>query len=54
MILFLAIFLTLAMVVSNPARSPVVIAFLVFAFWKLKTEQASRWVNATARAESLR
>jgi hypothetical protein len=54
MILFLAIFLTLAMVVSNPARSPVVIAFLVFAFWKLKTEQASRWVNATARAGSLR
>jgi hypothetical protein len=45
MILFLSIFLTLAMVISNPLRSPVVIAFLVFAFWKFKAEQESRLVR---------
>jgi hypothetical protein len=49
MILFLSIFLTLAMVISNPLRTPIVIAFLVFAFWKFKAEQESRMVSTTLR-----
>ena len=36
MILFLASYLTLGMIVTNPLRSPVVIFFATFAFWKLK------------------
>jgi hypothetical protein len=47
MILFLSLFLVFAMVTSNPVRTPIVIAFLVFAFWKLKTERDSRRVRAT-------
>jgi hypothetical protein len=46
MILFLSIYLTLGMVITNPVRSPLVIAFLVFAFWKFKTERDGRWVRA--------
>jgi hypothetical protein len=42
MLLFMAIFLLPAMVTSNPIRTPLVIAFLVFAFWKLRTERSSR------------
>lgn len=46
MLLFLSIFLLPAMVTSNPIRTPIVIVFLVFAFWKLKTERGSRRVRA--------
>lgn len=46
MILFLSLFLALAMVTSNPVRNPIVIVFLVFAFWKLMTERESRRVRA--------
>ncbi len=46
MLLFLSIYVTLAMVVSNPMRSPIVVAAVVFAFWKLKTEREGRWVRA--------
>jgi hypothetical protein len=49
MILFLSVYLTLGLIITNPARSPFVIAFLVFAFWKLKTERDSRWVSAVPR-----
>jgi hypothetical protein len=48
MLLFLALFLALAMVTSNPIRTPIVIAFVIFAFWKLKTERASRRLRAAA------
>jgi hypothetical protein len=48
MLLFLSIFLLPAMVTSNPIRTPIVIVFLVFAFWKLKTERESRRVHAAA------
>ena len=41
MILFLASYLTVGMIVTNPLRSPVLIFFATFAFWKLKTERAS-------------
>lgn len=51
MMLFLAIFLILAMIVSNPARSPAAIALLVFAYWKLRIERASRWVRITVPAD---
>lgn len=44
MILFMFIYLALALVVSNPTRSPLVIAFLVFAFYRLRTERLGRWV----------
>jgi hypothetical protein len=50
MILFMSVFLALAMVVSNPVRSPVAIAFLVFAFWKLGVERHSRLVYASSSA----
>jgi len=40
MILFLASYLTVGMIVTNPLRSPVLIFFATFAFWKLKTERA--------------
>lgn len=48
MVLFLSIFLALAMVTSNPIRTPLVIVFMVFAFWKLKTERESHRVRAVA------
>jgi hypothetical protein len=41
MTLYLAIFLTIALVISNPLRSPVVIVFIVFAFWRLAAERRS-------------
>jgi hypothetical protein len=50
MILFLSIFLTVAMITSNPARTPLVIAFLVFIFWKLNVEIRSRIVSTPLRA----
>jgi hypothetical protein len=40
MILFLASYVTVGMIVTNPLRSPVLIFFATFAFWKLKTERA--------------
>jgi hypothetical protein len=42
MALFLAIYLSAAMVVSNPLRSPLMIAFVVFALWRLGFELRSR------------
>jgi hypothetical protein len=42
MTLFLAIYLTGAMIVSNPLRSPLVIAFVIYALWRLGAERASR------------
>lgn len=45
MIIFVTIYLALGMITTNPARSPLVIAFLVFAFWKLKTDRESRWLS---------
>lgn len=43
MILFLAVYVTLAMIITNPLRSPLVISFIAFAFWKLKVERQSAW-----------
>ena len=50
MLLFLSIFLLPAMVTSNPIRTPLVIVFVVFAFWRLKTERGSRRVHAETTA----
>jgi hypothetical protein len=40
--LFLAIYLSAAMIVSNPLRSPLMIAFIVFALWRIRFEQQGR------------
>lgn len=45
-ILFLTVYLTLGLVVTNPARSPVVIAVVVYAYWAFKTERGSVLVRA--------
>ena len=50
MTLYLAIFLTLALVISNPLRSPLVIVFIVFAFWRLAAERGSVIVRAVPAA----
>jgi hypothetical protein len=42
MALFLAIYLSAAMVVANPLRSPLMIAFVVFALWRLRFERQCR------------
>ena len=47
MMLFAAIYLALGMITANPARSPLVIIFLVFAFWKVKADRSGRWIAAT-------
>ena len=39
LVLFLVIYLSAAMIVSNPLRSPLMIAFIVFAFWRIRFEQ---------------
>jgi hypothetical protein len=39
--------MSLAMVVANPARTPILVAMLVFAFWKMKNERRLREVEAT-------
>ena len=41
MILFLVSYLTLGMIITNPLRSPSVIAFAAFAFWKLRYDRAA-------------
>lgn len=46
MILFLGAYVTLSMTITNPMRSPLVISFIVFAFWKLKVERQSVWLLA--------
>lgn len=48
MTLFLAIYLTGAMIISNPLRSPLVIAFVIYALWRLGAERtsAARWAAA--------
>jgi hypothetical protein len=35
MLLFLAIYLSVGMVIANPLRSPVIILFLIYAFWRV-------------------
>lgn len=45
MLLFITLFLTLGMITSNPARAPLVIAFLAFAHQKLRVEREGRWVT---------
>ncbi|HKX99193.1 MAG TPA: O-antigen ligase family protein [Steroidobacteraceae bacterium] len=54
LVLFLSIYLTAAMVVSNPLRSPLMIAFIVFALWRIRFEQQGMRVElrpaATAAA----
>lgn len=47
MLLFVSIYLTLSMVITNPVRMPVVAAFVVFAFWKLRAEIDSRYLRFT-------
>ena len=41
MALFLAIFLSAALVVSNPLRSPLMIFFIVYTLWRLQVERES-------------
>lgn len=47
MLLNLAIYLSVAMVTSNPLRSPLVIFFIVFSFWLLKLERGSKTIART-------
>ena len=42
LILFLALFLVPAMVVTNPIRSPIIAALIVYGFWKLGIERRLR------------
>jgi hypothetical protein len=42
MALFVAIYLSAAMVVSNPLRSPLMIAFIVYSLWRLGFERQGR------------
>jgi hypothetical protein len=51
MALFLAIFLTIALIISNPLRSPLVIVFIVFAFWRIDAERRSVLARVADRAE---
>jgi hypothetical protein len=39
MLLFVTAYVTLGLVITNPARSPLVIAFLVLSYWVLKEER---------------
>lgn len=47
-LLFLAIFLTGALVISNPLRSPLMIFFIVFSLWRLETARGSVVMRAVA------
>jgi hypothetical protein len=38
-LLFMTVYLALGLVVTNPARSPIVIAVIVYAYWVFKTER---------------
>jgi hypothetical protein len=53
MTLFLAIYLTAAMVVSNPLRSPLVIFVIVYSLWRLGAERRSVEVRAFPAAASI-
>ncbi|MGH8223101.1 MAG: hypothetical protein ACREQZ_09010 [Woeseiaceae bacterium] len=44
--LFLAIYLTAALVVSNPLRSPLMIFFIVYSLWRLRVERQGRPMEA--------
>lgn len=46
MALFLAIYLTVALVTSNPLRSPLMISFIVYSLWRLGAERESRMMQA--------
>jgi hypothetical protein len=46
--LFLAIYLTGALLISNPLRSPSMIFFLIFALWRLSAERDSRLMQLRA------
>ena len=41
MSLFLAIYLTGGLIISNPLRSPLVVFFIVFALWRVRSEQSA-------------
>ncbi len=43
--LFLAIYLTGALAISNPLRNPLMILFLVYALWRVSAEQRSLWLR---------
>jgi hypothetical protein len=42
LVLFLAIYLSAAMIVSNPMRLPLMITFIVFALWRIRFEEQGR------------
>ena len=44
--LFLAIYLTIALVISNPLRSPLVILFIVYSLWRSGAEREGRLMQA--------
>ena len=48
MAIFAAMFLSAAMVVSNPFRSPLMIAFIVFTFWRVGFERQVRSMEVRA------
>ena len=48
MTLFLGIFLTIALAISNPLRSPLVIFFIVYSFWRLDLERHAVSMRACA------
>lgn len=50
--LFLAVYLALAMVTANPARGPLTVFFLTFAFWKVKAERESRVLRITVEGKA--
>jgi hypothetical protein len=54
MTLFLAIYLTGALVITNPLRSPLMIFFIVYSLWRLRVERQSRPMHAVpgSRAQS--
>jgi hypothetical protein len=42
LVLFLAIYLSAAMIVSNPMRLPLMITFIVFTLWRIRFEEQGR------------
>ena len=52
MTLFLAIFLTGALIISNPPRSPLVISFVVFSLWRLTVERGAAVLQSLPPADA--
>ena len=46
MTLFLAMYLTIALVISNPLRSPLMIFFIIYSLWRLRVERQSTLMQA--------